>query len=140
MNDRGPPTPNGEAPAGGFPRAQGKKAGNGTHLRTFLGDITGGVACGACGVTFQLECRAVRFPCGQGRHVRHARCLVEVLARGTGSGPLRCLAIDCGALYPRRDALEAAVQADPGLRNQAARVGGGPIGDEDLLSQGRWYG
>ncbi|CAN0575795.1 unnamed protein product, partial [Laminaria digitata] len=67
--------------------------------------------------------RAVRFPCGQGRHVLHARCVVEALARGAAPAPLRCPAVDCGALHPRRDALEAAVQADPGLRNRAARMG-----------------
>ncbi|CAN0597055.1 unnamed protein product, partial [Laminaria digitata] len=33
-----------------------------------------------------------------------------------------------------------AVQAEPGLRNWAARIGGGTIGDEDLRSRGLWYG
>ena len=140
MNDRGPRTPNGEAPAGGSPRAQGRRTGNGTRPRAFLGDTTGGVACGVCGVTLQLGHRAVRFPCGQGRHVLHARCVVDALARGAAPAPLRCPAADCRVLHPRRDALEAAVQADPGLRDRAARMGGGTIGDEDLRSRGLWYG
>ncbi|CAN0556113.1 unnamed protein product, partial [Laminaria digitata] len=66
--------------------------------------------------------------------------VVQALARGAAPAPLRCPAVDCGALHPRRDALEAAVQADPGLRNRAARMGGGTIGDEDLRSRGLWYG
>ena len=47
-------TPNGEAPAGGSPRSQGRRTGNGAHPRTFIGDTTGGVACGVYGVTLQL--------------------------------------------------------------------------------------
>ena len=43
-------------------------------------------------------------------------------------------------LHPRRDALEAEVQADPGLRNQTGRMGGATIGDEDLRSRGLRYG
>ena len=66
----------------------------------------------------------------QGVVVRHARSMT----------PLRCPAANCGAQHPRRDTLEAAVQADPGLRNRAGRIGGGTIGDEDLRSRGFWYG
>ena len=54
--------------------------------------------------------------------------------------PLRCPAVSCRAQHPRRDALEAAVQADPGLRNWATRMGGGTAGDADLRTQGIWYG
>ena len=36
--------------------------------------------------------------------------------------------------------MEAVVQADPGLRNRAARMGGGTAGDADLRSRGLWYG
>lgn len=42
--------------------------------------------------------------------------------------------------HPRRNALEATVQADPGLRIRAARVGGGTTRDADLRSWGLWYG
>ena len=70
----------------------------------------------------------------------HALCVVEALARGAAPAPLRCPAANCGAQHPRRDALQAAVQADPGLRNRAQRMGGGTKGDEDLRSRGLWYG
>ena len=98
------------------------------------------VACAVCRVTRQLGHRAARFPHGQGHHVLHARCVVEALARGVAPVPLRCPAVSCRAQHPRRDALDAAVQADPGFRNRAARMGGGTAGDADLLSQGLWYG
>ena len=48
--------------------------------------------------------------------------------------------VSCKAQHSRRDALEAAVQADPGLRNRAARMEGGTAGDADLRSRGLWYG
>ena len=80
----------------------------------------------------QLGQRAVVFPCGQRRHVLHARYVVEALARGTAPALLRCPAVSCGSQHPRWDPLEAAVQADPGLRNWAGRMGEGTIGDEDL--------
>ena len=99
--------------------------------RAFLDDTQGDVASGVRHFTLQLGQRAVRFPCGQGRHVLHARCVVEDLARGVAPAPLRCPAVSCGAQHPTRDALEAAVQADPGLRNRAARLGGGTAGDAD---------
>ena len=142
MNDRGHRTPNGEAPAGGSPRAQGRRTGNGTRPRAFLGDTTGGMACGVCGVTLQLLIghRVVRVSCGQGRNVLHARCVAEALARGTAPAPLCCPAVNCGARHPRRDALEAAVQAGPGLRDRTVRMGGGGIGSEDIRSRGLWYG
>ena len=98
------------------------------------------MACGVCGITLQLGHRAVRFPYRQGRHVLHARCVVVALARGAAPAPLRCPAVNCGVQHPRHDALEAAVQADPGLRNRAGRMGGGTIGDENLRSRGLWYG
>ena len=131
-NDSGSRIPNGEAPGGGSPRASG----NGTSPCALLGDTRGGVACEVCGITLQLGHRAVRFPCGQERHVLHARCVVEDLARGAAPAPLHCPALNCGAHHPRRDALEATVQADPGLRNRASRMGGGTKGDEDLHSRG----
>ena len=61
----------------------------------------------------------------------HARCAVEALAKGVKPAPLRCPAVRCRAQHARRDAFEAAVQADPGLRNRAARLGGGTAGDAD---------
>ena len=138
MSSSGHTIPNGEAPAGGIPMAPIGGAGNGECPHVFLGDTQGGVACGVCRVTLQLRHRAVRFPCGQGRHVLHARFSVEALARGVAPAPLSCPAVR--AQRPRRDALKPAVEADPGLRNRAARMGGGTAGDADLRSRGRWYG
>ena len=61
------------------------------------------------------------------------------LARSAAPALPRCPTVNCAAQHPRRDALEAAVQADPGLRNRTGRMGGGSIGDEDLRSRGLWY-
>ena len=106
--------------------------------RAFLDDTQGDVASGVRHFTLQLGQRAVRFPCGQGRHVLHARCVVEALARGGAPAPLSCPAVSCRSQHPRRDVLEAAVQADPGLRKLAARIRGGAAGDVDL--RGLWNG
>ena len=113
---------------------------NGTRPRTLLGDTRGEMACGICGVTFQLGHRAVRFPRAQGRHALHACCVVETLARSKEPTQLRCPTVNCGAQHPRRDALESAVQADPGLRHWGGWIGQRTVGDEDLRSRGLRYG
>ena len=69
----------------------------------------------------------------------HARCVVEALARVVAPAPLRCPAASFRAQHPRRDAPEAAVRADPGLRNRAAPMERGTAGDADLRSRGLWY-
>ena len=79
------------------PRALGRRPGNGTRPRSLLGDTRGGMACGICGVTLQLGHRAVRFPCVQGRHVLHARCVVEALAKSAAPAPLLYPTANCGA-------------------------------------------
>lgn len=102
------------------------------------------------------------FPCLLGRHPRRrgVRCLsciaparepgctcstwakasryvVGALARGATPGPLfLCPVVNCGAQYPSRGALEAVVQANAGLRNRPARVGGGTTADADLAQPG----
>ena len=139
INDSGSRIPKGEASAGGSPRALGRRPGNGTRPRAFLGDTRGGMACGICRLMLQLVHGAVRFPCWQGRHVPLARCVVEALARSAAPAPLRCPTVNGEAEHPRREVLEAAVQVDPGLRNRARRMGRGTIGDEDLRSRGLWY-
>ena len=48
--------------------------------------------------------------------------------------------VNCEAQHPRRDASEAAVQEDPGLRYRVRRMGGRITGDEGLRSRGLWYG
>ena len=97
MSRSGHRIPNGEAPAERSPRAPVGEPGNGERPRAFLGDTQGDVACGVCRVTLQLGHRAVRFPCGQGGHVPHARYVVEALARGVAPAPLRCPAVSCRA-------------------------------------------
>ena len=69
MNDSGSRITSGEASSGGSPRAPGRRPGNGTRPRAFLDDTRGGMAYGVCRLTLQLGHRAVRLPCGQGRHV-----------------------------------------------------------------------
>ena len=138
MRKRGHRIPNGEEPTEGAPRAPVGGPRSGECPRAFLGNTQGDVACGVCRVRLQLGLRAVRFPCGQGRHVLHARYVVEALGRSMSPAPLRCPAVRCRAQHPRRDALEAALQADAGLRNRAARMGGGTAGEVGL--RGLWYG
>ena len=122
MSSSGHRIPNGEAPAGGSSRAPVGGPGNGKRPHAFLGDTQGDVSFGVCRVAPRLGHQAVRYPGGQGRHVFHARWVVETLARGVAPAPLCRPAVSCIAQHPRRDALEAAVQADPGLRNRAERT------------------
>ena len=103
----------------------GRRPGNGTRPRAFLGDTRGGMACGVCGVTPQLDQRTVSFPCGQERHALHARCVVEALARIAASAPLRCSKANCGAQHSRWDELEAAVKQ---IRVSATGSGGWEVG------------
>ena len=80
-------------------------------------------------VTLQEERRKGIFPRGNGRHVLHARCVVEVLVRGAVLVPLRCPAAGGRFQRWRRGALEAMVQANPGLRSPATRMAGW-VGEE----------
>ena len=120
----------------------GRRLRNATRRRGFFGDTRGGMAYGVCRLTLQLGQWAVRCPCGQGCHVLHARCVVGALARSTApaQAPRWYPTVNSGAQHPRRDALEAAVLADPGLRNRARRMGRGNIGDEGLRTRRLWYG
>ena len=80
----------------------------------------------------------VRLPSGDGNHVAHARCvLVTVRSDGAQRGiqePLVCSDRGCGAHNGRRKALDAAVQADPDLRDAPVSLRGGP--EEDVKGQG----
>ena len=78
--------------------------------------------------------------CRQARHVLHRRCLVEALAGGGAPAPPRCPEFTWGARHTRPDALEAAVQARPGLHSRAERMGRGVTGDADLRRRGLWCG
>ena len=140
IDDSGSIIPNGEASAGGSPRAPGRRPGNGTRSRALLGDTSRGIRSEVCGVTLELGHRAVRFPCGQGRHVFHARCVIEAFVRSAVPAPFLFPIVNCATQHQKLDAPEAAVQADPGLRHRVGCMGRGTIGDEDLRSRELWYG
>ena len=85
MNDSGSRILNGEASAGGSPRAPGRRPGNGTRPRAFLDDTRGGMACGICRFNAparapggMLALRTPRSLCGRGPCEK----------RGTGTTPL----------------------------------------------------
>ena len=78
------------------------------------------------------------LPCGH-RQVFHARCLVNAVRRGGVQAPLLCVARGCTVRHGRREALEAAVQADPGLRATAVGLGGIPSDDEEGRLHGLCY-
>ena len=65
----------------------------------------------------------VQPPCG---HPTHARCVATNLETGGERSLFECRAAGCGAQHPRRQNLEAANQADPGLRRRADWFKGGP--------------
>ena len=69
----------------------------------------------------------------------HARCVVSAVRRGGAQAPLLCGARGCTVRHGRREALEAAVQADPGLRVTAARLGGRPYDREEGHRDGLYY-
>ena len=95
---------------------------------------------GVCRVLLQLGRRAVRFPCGQGRHVIDACCVMKTLARSAAPAPPCFPAVNCGAQHGGRNELEAAVQVALGLRNRAARIIGGAPGCENIRNHGLRYG
>lgn len=60
--------------------------------------------------------------------------------RGATTAPLRCPDVNHRTQHMRRDALETAVQVNPGRRSRAERTGYGVTGDADLHTRGLWYG
>ena len=54
----------------------------------------------------------------------HTRCVVNAVRRGGARAPLLCGASGCTACHGRWEALEAVVQAGPGLRIAAVGLGG----------------
>jgi len=65
----------------------------------------------------------------------HARCVIEALAKGTAPALLRYPAANCRARHSWWDALEAAVQAEPGLAVGQRGWEGRVTTDADLRSQ-----
>ena len=54
----------------------------------------------------------------------HARCVVNAVRRDGKRAPLLCGASGCTGRHWKREALQAEVQADPGLRITAVELGG----------------
>lgn len=61
----------------------GTVPGNGTR------PVTWATPRETCRVMLRSGHRVVRLPCGQGCHVLHTRCVVEILARGAATPPLQ---------------------------------------------------
>ena len=111
-----------------------------SRLRASLGGNHEHIACGVCTAAINQGHRVVRLPCGDGNHVLHARSVL-VAVRSAGArrwiqAPFVCSERGCGARHGRREALEAAVQADPGLRDAAVALTGRPREDNERHRQG----
>ena len=70
-----------------------------------------------------------------------SRCtqVVNAVRRGRAQASLLCGARGCTVRHERREAIEAAVQADPGLRVTAAGLGGRPDDGEEERRDGLCY-
>ena len=77
-------------------------------------------------------------PCGR-QHAMHARCVVNAVRRSGAQASLICGARGCAVRHGRREAIEAAVQADPGLRVTAAGLGGRSDDGEEERQDGLCY-
>ena len=64
---------------------------------------------------------------------------MNAVRRGGAQAPLLCGARGCTVRHGRWEALEAAVQADPGLRATAVGLGGIPSDDEEGRLHGLCY-
>lgn len=67
----------------------------------------------------------VGLPCGH-RYFLHGRCVVEAIRRGGSHAQLICGTRGCTSHHGKRESLEAAGQADPGLRYIVEGLGGRP--------------
>ena len=103
-----------------------------------MGDNQEGTTCGGCRATVARGQRVVGLPCGH-RHVMHARRVINVIRIRGAQAPLLCGARSCTACHGRREALEAAVQANPGLRATAVGLGRIPHDGEDRRFHGLCY-
>ena len=84
---------------------------------------------GGCKAMIAQEHR-VGLPCG-GQHAMHARCVVNAVRRGGAQAPLLCGARGCTVRRGRREAFEAAVQTDPGVRVPVVGIAGRPDDGEE---------
>ena len=91
----------------------GSASGSVGRPRAFIDASQDGVMCGENRAAVSRGHRVVGLPCGH-RHVMHARCVAE--AMGGSHVQLICGTRGCTGHHRRRELLEAAVQANPGLR------------------------
>ena len=138
-----PPTP-AEGRIGGGEREErggegGEPAqGDVAQFLAFIADDQSGTSFGDCRATIARGHRVVGLPCGR-QHAMHARWVVDVVRRGGAKAPLLCGARGCTVHHGRREAFEAAVQVDPGLRVTAARLRGRPHDGEVRHCDGLCY-
>lgn len=96
-------------------------------LENTRGDMRG------CLVTLQQGHRAVPLPCGNRCHALHGRCLMEALAKGAASAPIRYPLAGCGVRHKWRGVLEVVAQAHPDLCSRVVRMGGRFTGGAGVL-------
>ena len=108
------------------------------QIRAFLADGQSGTTYGDCRATIARGYGVVGLPCGR-QHAMYARCEVNAIRRGGLQAPILCRAGECTARHGRREALEAAVQADPRLRVTAARLEGRSDNGEEGCRDGLRY-
>ena len=98
------------------------------RLRASLGEYHDCITRVVCIAAVNQEHRMVRLPCGDGNPVVHASgALVADRSGGVQrrtQGPLVCSERGWEARHGRREALDAPVQADPGLRRCSRRPKG----------------
>ena len=111
-----------------------------SRLRASLGGNDERIACGVCTAAVNQGHRVVRLPRRDGNHVLHARCVLEAVRNGGAQRGIQasfvCSERGCGARHRSREALEAAVQAGPGLRYAAVALTGRP---DEGHHQGLYY-
>ena len=123
---------------GGDGEIEGSAPGSVTQLRAFIADDHIGTSCGGCRATIARGHRVVGLP-SERQHAMHAWCVVNAVRRGGAQASLLCGARGCTVRHGRREAIEAAVQADPGLPVTAAGLGGRPDDGEEERRDGLCY-
>ncbi len=88
--------------------------------------------CGGCSEVVTSGHRVVRQSCG---HVYHARCIIHHFERSGARSNFVCGTQGCGQRHPRRETIDAAMQADAGLRQRVERLARG-TGDEPVVEEG----
>ena len=120
---------------GGDGEGGGSAPGSVTQLLAFIADDHSNTSCGGCKTTISRGHRVVGLPCGR-QHATHARWVVNAVGRGGAQASFLCGARGCTIRHGRREAIEAAVQADPGLRVTAAGLRGRPDDGEEERRDG----